>query len=77
MRTGRKTYLRIGLAVLTCLLVGILSGFATQSSVGTWYAGLNKPSFNPPNWVFGPVWTVLYVLMGISAGLVWARGLHH
>ncbi|MFZ9003057.1 MAG: TspO/MBR family protein, partial [Robiginitalea sp.] len=68
--------MRIGLAVLTCLLVGILSGFATQSSVGTWYADLNKPSFNPPNWVFGPVWSVLYVLMGISAGLVWARGLH-
>ena len=77
MGTGRKTYTRIGLAVLTCLLVGVLSGFATQSSVDTWYVGLNKPSFNPPNWVFGPVWTVLYVLMGISAGLVWARGLHH
>ncbi|MDX1331838.1 MAG: TspO/MBR family protein [Robiginitalea sp.] len=77
MRTGRKTYTRIAIAVLACLLVGFLSSFATQSSVDTWYVGLNKPSFNPPNWVFAPVWSVLYVLMGISAGLVWARGFYH
>jgi len=77
MRTGRKTYTRIAIAVLACLLVGFLSSFATQSSVDTWYVGLNKPSFNPPNWVFAPVWSVLYVLMGIAAGLVWARGFYH
>lgn len=68
---------RIGIAVMVCLLIGFLSGFATQSSVDTWYAGLNKPSFNPPNWVFAPVWTVLYILMGVAAGLVWSRGFHH
>ena len=77
MRTGRKTYTRIAIAVLACVLVGFLSSFATQSSVDTWYVGLNKPSFNPPNWVFAPVWSVLYVLMGIAAGLVWARGFYH
>ena len=68
---------RIGIAVMVCLLIGFLSGFATQSSVDTWYAGLNKPSFNPPYWVFAPVWTVLYILMGVAAGLVWSRGFHH
>lgn len=77
MRTGRKTFTKIVIAVAVCLLVGALSGFATQTSVDTWYAGLNKPSFNPPNWVFAPVWTVLYIMMGIAAGLVWARGFHH
>lgn len=77
MRTRQKTYTRVFIAVAVCLSVGALSGFATQTSVDTWYAGLNKPWFNPPNWVFGPVWTVLYILMGIAAGLVWARGFHH
>ncbi len=71
----KATY--ISIAVIICLLIGFLSGFATQSSVDTWYAALNKPSFNPPNWIFAPVWTFLYITMGISAGLVWARGFYH
>jgi tryptophan-rich sensory protein len=64
----------IVIAVLSCLLIGYLSSFATQSSVNDWYLSLNKPDFNPPNWIFAPVWTVLYILMGIAAGIVWARG---
>ena len=77
MRRERKTFLRIIAAVIICLLVGALSGFATQSSVDTWYATLNKPSFNPPNWIFAPVWTTLYILMGVAAGIVWGHGYYH
>ncbi|MCM5661946.1 TspO/MBR family protein [Galbibacter mesophilus] len=68
---------RIILSVAVCLLVGFLSGYATETSVDSWYSTLQKPVFNPPNWIFAPVWTVLYVLMGISAGIVWARGFYH
>ncbi|GGH78382.1 tryptophan-rich sensory protein [Filimonas zeae] len=53
------------------LAVGAVAGIATSSNVDTWYPQLNKPSFNPPNSVFGPVWTVLYILMGISLYLIW------
>jgi tryptophan-rich sensory protein len=77
MGRNRKTIVRVVVAVSVCLLVGALSGFATQSSVDTWYATLNKPSFNPPNWLFAPVWTVLYILMGIAAGIVWGHGYYH
>jgi benzodiazapine receptor len=53
------------------LAVGALGGAATSFSVRTWYPTLRKPPFNPPGWVFGPVWTVLYVLMGVAIYLVW------
>ncbi len=77
MNRRRKIIGKIGLSIAICIAIGFISGMATQSSVETWYAALNKPSFNPPNWLFGPVWTVLYILMGWAAGLVWSRGLHH
>ena len=57
--------------VIICLAVGGLAGFATQSSVTTWFTTLNKPFFNPPSWLFGPVWTTLYILMGVALWLVW------
>ena len=56
-----------------CLGAGVLGSFFTFSAIPIWYATLNKPSFSPPNWVFGPVWTVLYILMGISLYLVWTK----
>lgn len=58
------------LCLFTPLLVGGVSGFFTSTNITTWYAFLNKPSFNPPNYLFGPVWTVLYLLMGVSFYMV-------
>lgn len=59
--------------ILLSLAAGGVGGIATAKSVGTWYQTLEKPSFNPPDAVFGPVWTTLFVLMGISAWLVWRK----
>ncbi len=53
------------------LAVGAISGFATSPQIDAWFSAVQKPSFNPPNWIFGPVWTSLYTLMGISLYLVW------
>jgi translocator protein len=49
-----------------CLFAGMIGSLFTFESIPTWYALLNKPVFNPPNWLFGPVWTVLYIMMGLS-----------
>lgn len=53
--------------------IGALGGYATAQSVKTWYPTLNKPSFNPPNWLFAPVWTSLYIIIGIAAYLIWIK----
>ena len=66
-----KDLLALALFVGICLGIGGLGGAVTASSVTEWYPTLNKPSFNPPNWVFGPVWTALYVMMGVAAWRVW------
>lgn len=66
-----KDLLMLALLVGICVGIGGLGGAVTAESVTTWYATLNKPSFNPPNWIFGPVWTTLYVLMGVAAWRVW------
>lgn len=60
------------LLAVTYLVAGVSTVF-TAPAIPGWYAGLAKPSFNPPNWIFGPVWTVLYTLMAIAAWLVWRR----
>ena len=63
----------IGCIVL-CQLAGLIGSIFTFEAIPTWYAALNKPPLNPPNWVFGPVWTILYTLMGISLFLLWKKG---
>lgn len=64
-------YVKLIVSIGGCLIIGAIAGLFTSSSIESWYSKLNKPSFNPPNWIFGPVWTLLYVLMGISVYLVW------
>jgi tryptophan-rich sensory protein len=56
------------------LLVGYVGSLLTTPSISTWYATLNKPSFNPPNWLFAPVWTILFILMGIALFLIIKEG---
>lgn len=60
--------------IISCIVItglGLLSGLMTTSEIQGWYTTLNKPSWNPPNWLFGPVWTTLYIMMGIAFSLVW------
>ena len=62
------------LCIGSCLGAGFLGSIFMTGSIGTWYANIKKPAFNPPDWIFAPVWTTLYILMGISAFLVWQKG---
>ena len=59
------------ISIILCELVGILGAPFIIAAIPSWYATLLKPSFSPPNWVFGPIWTVLYFLMGVSFYLIW------
>lgn len=64
-------WISLGLFLLLCLVVEFTAGMFTQSSVHSWYPTLIKPSWTPPPWLFGPVWTILYILMGISVWRIW------
>jgi len=66
-----KKEIKLLISILISFLAGAIGSIFTFSSIPTWYATLNKPSFNPPNFLFGPVWTVLYIVMGISLFLIW------
>ena len=69
------TPLKLLTAIVISEAAGIIGSLFTASAIPGWYASLIKPQLAPPNWVFGPVWTTLYALMGIAAFLVWKRGL--
>lgn len=64
---------RVALAVALCQAAGALGVLVTETGEGSWYQALDRPSFTPPGWLFGPVWTLLYTLMGIALYLVWRR----
>jgi len=66
-------YIKLIVSLILPQLAGGLGAFLMGDSVSTWYATLEKPFFNPPSWVFGPVWLTLYLLMGISAYLIWKK----
>ncbi|WP_410507930.1 TspO/MBR family protein [Methanosarcina hadiensis] len=73
----RVNVTRLLTCIIICQLAGIIGSIFTSSSLDSWYPLLEKPSFNPPSWVFFPVWTTLYTLMGISLYLVWEKGMRH
>jgi translocator protein len=66
-------WLKLVISILLCQSAGIIGSFFTRESITTWYAGLIKPQFNPPNWVFAPVWMILYLIIGISFYLIWNK----
>ena len=68
MKKGAK----LSVSILLPLIIGGISGYYTASNIQSWYVTLIKPSFNPPNYLFGPVWTSLYIIMGISFYMIWS-----
>lgn len=72
----KKDLFKLLIAVMVSELAGIIASMSTTPAIPGWYGDLNKPSFAPPSWVFGPVWVTLFALMGVSAFLVWRRGWH-
>ena len=72
-RHSAREALALGLFVLVCFLAAGLGSLFTVASVESWYTGLAKPSWTPPAWVFGPVWTALYAMMAVAGWLAWRR----
>jgi len=66
--------LKLVIAILIPVAVGATAGFFTATGAGSWYQTIQKPTWNPPGWIFGPVWTTLYIMMGIALFLVWKSG---
>lgn len=71
-----KNGLKLATAIIVSELAGIIGSIYTAPSIPVWYQSLIKPNLNPPSWVFAPVWTTLFLLMGVSAFIVWKRGLN-
>ncbi len=73
-RTTLTQIAQLAASLAACYLAALIGSVFTRPAIPQWYAGLHKPSFAPPNWVFGPVWTALYLMMAIAAFLVWREG---
>jgi len=73
MSKGSKI-LKLIISILICQGAGAIGSLFTSPAISTWYATIQKPSFNPPNWIFAPVWILLFLLMGLSLYLIWSNG---
>ncbi len=71
--TKLNPIIKLILSLALTLAAGGIAGVFTATAIGTWFETLHHPSFRPPNWLFGPVWTILYILMGISLYLIWKQ----
>jgi tryptophan-rich sensory protein len=71
-----KDILKLVMSIALCQLAGVLGSLFTSPAIPTWYKTLNKPFFTPPDWIFGPVWISLFILMGISLFMIWRRQDH-
>jgi tryptophan-rich sensory protein len=70
-----KSILKLVLCIAICEGAGLIGAIFTTPAINNWYASLKKPSFQPPSWLFGPAWTLLFLLMGIALVLVWRKAL--
>jgi tryptophan-rich sensory protein len=77
VRSQKLNIFGLAVALFAPFVVAAIGGWVTASSVSTWYPTLKKPAWNPPAWVFGPVWTLLYLLMGVASWLVWLKRATH
>lgn len=66
-------FIKLIISLTIPLTLGSVAGIFTAQAVPEWFASLNKPEFNPPNWVFGPIWTTLYLVMGLSFFMIWQQ----
>lgn len=72
-----KNIIKLLISIIICQAAGIIGSFFTRPNIPTWYATLKKPGIAPPNWVFAPVWTILFLLMAIALYLIWRQGLNN
>lgn len=77
MKKKTRVFPTLAFFVIGSIISGSIGSIATTPAIPVWYAGLIKPSFQPPNWLFGPVWTLLFALMGTAAFFVWRKGINN
>ena len=70
---SKDNIIKFSISIIICQLAGVIGSVFTVPAIDDWLNNLNKPSFNPPNWIFAPVWSILFLLMGISFYIVWNK----